>query len=219
MKKSVLRIATAMIAIALSSGAYSEVCDYRLSSLVGGGVTATVGATSLLAGKGMTAMGYYTLTHAVTGATMLGSTLAGSSGAGTIGIIAGTGTGAGAVGAALMSSIGIVIGVVVAGSLAGSEVYCYFQDERITDYDEVLLLMKGLAANADPASFEIREPNDEATQRASVLMTDAEGVTTQYWVGNLYINNGKLRNRDWFWNTVIGNVGLEVVPRGDQAEE
>lgn len=43
----------------------------------------------VLAGIGTTAksLGLYTITHAVTGATMLGSTLGGASGAGTIGIM------------------------------------------------------------------------------------------------------------------------------------
>ena len=55
------------------------------------------------AGVGMKAAGFYTLKHSVTGATMLASKLAGSSAAGTIGIIAGTGKGIGIVAAGLMS--------------------------------------------------------------------------------------------------------------------
>src|SRR5487761_2333224 len=73
--------------------AIAGVCDYRPSKIIGsvatGGVTSASGAAAA-AGIGMKAAGLYTITHATTGAAMLGSSAAGVSAAGTTGIIAGT---------------------------------------------------------------------------------------------------------------------------------
>jgi hypothetical protein len=202
--------------------ANAEVCDYRLSSLIGGSVAtagAVTAASTATVGATMNVLGYYTLTHAITGATMLGSTMVGSSAAGTVGIIGGTGAGIGAAGAAVMNPIGIAVGVVLAVAVGGSETYCFFQDERIAEYDEILFIMKGLDANADPNSFELREPSDPTIKKASILITDKEGVTTQYWVKNLYIVNGVLKYRDFGPNTTIGEVGLQVNNPSAQPEK
>lgn len=178
-------------------------------------MAATSGGAAL-SGTAMNMLGYYTLTHSVTGATMLGSTMAGSSAAGTIGIVAGTGTGGGAAGAALMNPAGIVVGVVIAAAVGGSEGYCYFQDDRITAYEDVLFVMKGLAANADPDYFALIEPHDKAKQKAVIQIIDEDGIPSQYKVEDLYIVNGVLKHRDWFLNTVIGNVGLQLVEKTNE---
>jgi len=74
----------------LTFPATAEICDHTPSKLIGAGWTGSVatgaGATAT-AGVGMKAAGFYTFTHAVTGATMLGSTAGGASAAGTVGIM------------------------------------------------------------------------------------------------------------------------------------
>ncbi len=210
MKRSLAIMVLAAQAIATQASA--EFCDYRLSSLLKGKSAASIGnATSEFASR---AFGYYTLTNNVTGATMLGSTAAGSSAAGTIAGVAGTGLGA--VGAALTNPVGIVVGAVVAVGVGGAEGYCYFQDERITDYSEILVTMRALAENADPSFFRLEEPTDPHLTTAAIFVRREDGVSDRYDVKDLYIVNGTLKHRTLGRNKTIGNVGLEIVTDGPE---
>jgi hypothetical protein len=107
---------------------FAGVCDYRPSALIGSAGTAAVaGASGAAAGAGAAgnAAGLYTLTHAVTGATMLGSTAGGASAAGTVGIMGGTaGTGAAVMGVVLKPFVWIPAAVVAAGTVV-YEGSCY----------------------------------------------------------------------------------------------
>lgn len=210
----------AMALLLLGTPVSADVCDWRLSKLLGTAktnVAALAGTATAATGLAGKALGFYTLTHSVTGATMLGSTMAGSSAAGTIGMIAGSGGGAGALGAALMSPTGIVVGAIVGVGVAGTEGYCYFfQDEKVTDYAEVLFIMEGLAQNADPYHFEIDKPNDGDLRTAAIFIRGDDGVRQMYRVKDLYIVNGALIHRKWGRNTHLGNVGLEVVNSPEQ---
>lgn len=123
-----LAIAAIVVLSTMSNLAAADICDYRPSNLVGG-TTATAtgvatGATAA-AGVGMKAAGIYTITHATSGAVMLGSTAAGASAAGTAGILAGTAGFLGTVGAVLMSPLVIVPAAVAAVGLGAYEGGCY----------------------------------------------------------------------------------------------
>ena len=105
MKKIVIALVFTIIFIQTAMGG---VCDYRPSKLIGEKTTGVVaGGTGVVAatGMGLKAAGIYTITNATTGATMLGSTTAGASAAGTTGIIAGTGGVLGSIGADINVSI------------------------------------------------------------------------------------------------------------------
>ncbi len=120
----------------MSNLAAADICDYRPSNLVGG-TTATAtgvatGATAA-AGVGMKAAGIYTITHATSGAVMLGSTAAGASAAGTAGILAGTAGFLGTVGAVLMSPLVIVPAAVAAVGLGAYEGGCYLAGVSIAE--------------------------------------------------------------------------------------
>ena len=96
----------ALFIAVISSGAIADVCDYRPCMLLGesGAMAAEVATTgAAVAGGGMNAAGFYTITHAASGSTMLASTLPGASAAGTVGIIGGTGGGASAVAGVAMN--------------------------------------------------------------------------------------------------------------------
>lgn len=111
-----------------STMASADVCDYRPSKLIssgGAGVAGTASAATATAGAGMKAAGFYTLTHAASGATMLASTAGGASAAGTVGIMGGTAGAVGTVAAFLMSPIVITGAVIAAGSIAVVEGGCY----------------------------------------------------------------------------------------------
>lgn len=112
----------------LAETAIAGVCDYRPSQLIGGVSTSAVAGgagAAAVTGIGLKAAGIYTLTHATTGAAMLGSTAAGASAAGTTGIIAGSAGFLGTAGAVLMSPFVIVPAVVTVAGIGAYEGSCY----------------------------------------------------------------------------------------------
>lgn len=112
----------------LAQPVFADVCDYRPSQLIGGTSTTVVagGAGATVAtGIGLKAAGIYTLTHATTGAAMLGSTAAGASAAGTTGIIAGSAGFLGTAGAVLLSPFVIIPAAVTAVGVGAYEGGCY----------------------------------------------------------------------------------------------
>lgn len=117
--------------------AMAGVCDYRPSQLIGGAATGAVGGTAGTAaatGIGLKAAGIYTLTHATTGAAMLGSTAAGASAAGTTGIIAGSAGFLGTAGAVLMSPFVIIPAAVTAVGVGAYEGGCYLYDKSFAQW-------------------------------------------------------------------------------------
>lgn len=188
--------------------AHADTCDYRPSRILGDTVsTAVVGgglAVSSTTGAA-SALGVYTLVNAGSGLTMLGSTLAGASGAGTIGIIAGTGGAIGTAGAIILNPFVWVPAAILGVGGGGFEAACAFLvDERITEYDEVLAVMQSFATHADPEYFRLVTNAIPAFISLSV----GEGTWTRYDIENLYIADGVLKHRDWGRNTVIGRVIL-----------
>ncbi|WP_375691641.1 hypothetical protein [Pseudooceanicola sp. LIPI14-2-Ac024] len=172
--------------------AHAGICDYRLSNLLGGAGTKAV-ELAKDGGGVLKEAGVLTLNNAVTGAGMLGSAFAGSSGAGVAGA------------AASAAPIGLAVGAAV----LGSEAICYFLDERITDYDQVMIIINLLAADADPQYFELVVPDTPIDMQEYILVKDPEkGTVDKYMVTDLYIVNGVLKNRDKGRNTVIGNIGF-----------
>lgn len=192
------------------STAFAEVCDYRPSQLIGGAATtATVagGATTAAAGTAANIAGYYTLVHATSGATMLASTAAGASAAGTVGIIGGTGAGIGAAAAVITAPATIIAAAVVAVGTGTLEGVCYFKDERITDYDEVVARLQFLE-KSNPNNVKLRYWNNP--EIAELLLATQDGEKT-YMIGSLYIVNGILMHRDWGRNTTIGKLAF-IIP-------
>ena len=194
--------------IAGASQVQADACDYRPSRILGDtGSTAVIGgglAVTSTTGAA-TALGVYTLVNAGSGLTMLGSTLAGASGAGTIGIIAGTGGAIGTAGAIILNPFVWVPAAIVGVGGGGFEAACAFLvDERITEYDQVLAVMQSFATHADPKYFRL------VTNAipAFISLSDGEGTWTRYDIENLYIADGVLKHRDWGRNTVIGRVVL-----------
>jgi hypothetical protein len=121
--------AFALVVASVVPNAQAAVCDHTPSKYVGAGLTgagaALAGATAA-AGTAAKAAGFYTLTHAVTGAAMLGSTAGGVSAAGTVGIMGGTAGAVGTTAAVLMSPFVIVPAAAVAVGVATYEGACYF---------------------------------------------------------------------------------------------
>ena len=186
----------------------AEACDYRPSALVGGGTASAVAVTGgavSSAGVALPAAGFYTLTHATTGLTMLASTGGGASAAGTVGIIGGTGGLIGSAAAFLSAPVTVVVGAVAAVGIGGYEAICYFQDERVTDFDAVYSAVAEVALYANPEMFRLDTP-PESKEAARIFIRNGEGEFDVYDVEDLYIVNGVLYNRDWFRNTQIGSL-------------
>ena len=174
------------------SSAEARVCDYRPSELLRSGVAGARDAAGAVADR---AAGAFTLTNAVTGASMLGST------ASTLGQIGGA-VGSTAAGAA--SASGAAVAAVGLGAMEG---LCYFRDERISNYGEVLQVMQAIAASADPAYFRV-DSGSPRQKSAVIVIGDGSGGATEYPVRKLYIVNGVLMHREWGLNTPLGDVGF-----------
>jgi hypothetical protein len=174
------------------SAAEARVCDYRPSELLRSGVTGARNAAGAVAER---AAGAFTLTNAATGASMLGSS------ASTIGEIGGA---VGSTAAGAVSASGAAVAAVGLGAMEG---LCYFRDERISDYGEVLQVMQAIAASADPTYFHV-DDGSPRQKSAVVVIGDGSGGAAEYPVRKLYIVNGVLMHRDWGLNTPLGDVGF-----------
>lgn len=208
----VLAIAVAHLAVA-PSYAKAGACDYRPSNLIGGlgaGATAATGGAIAAVGAGAKAAGFYTLTHAVTGATMLGSTAGGASAAGTVGIMGGTGGAIGGVAAVIMAPATIIAGAVIGAGVMAYEGACYFTVERVDDPKIIREIVENLAVNADPEFLRLGEVDGEEF----LLIADEHDKNLRavswikYKVKNLYIEEGILKHKDFGPNSQIGRVSL-----------
>lgn len=209
----------AVLSALLPMAAAAGVCDYRPSNLIGGGgagAAAVAAGGAAAAGTAAKAAGFYTLTHAVTGATMLGSAAGGASAAGTVGIMGGTAGFIGTAASIIMAPAVIIGGAIVGGGIAIYEGGCYFTIERVEDPKIILDVVTNLAANADDEALRLTKEGD----RDVLLIAnghDANGRATgwdRYFVEKLYIEEGMLRHKDWGPNSRIGVVSY-VKPKSE----
>ena len=200
--KNILRISTTLICVSLGLNANAKVCDYAPSNLAGQAAStigaALVGGTAV-AGVGLQAAGVYTLVHAGSSLTMVGLTAAGTSAAGTVGIVAGTGGAIGATVAVLLAPVTIVAAAVTAVGVGAFEGVCYFQVERVTDINAVHAILEDVASRDD--TIELKRFND-----GDALVLKNSTGDTNYLLKNLYIADGSLMHRDYGPNTNLGTV-------------
>ncbi|SDI38872.1 hypothetical protein [Alloyangia pacifica] len=215
----ILRPCTAAtVALLVSTTSLSAaICDYRPSRLVGdtvsGAAKAATGAVAQVTGAQQDG-GFYTLVNATSGLTLLGGKLAASGGA-----AASLLEGGGAAAAAAMANPMVWVPALILGAGgAGYEATCaYFVDERITDYDHVLMIMRDFEAHSDPRYFRL----EEDTLTPFIEIHDESGSRATYRVEDLYIVDGMLKLRSWGPNRKIGRVVFvpddapsEAVPEG-----
>ncbi|MCA0997734.1 hypothetical protein [Alloyangia pacifica] len=192
----------ATVALLVSTASLSAaICDYRPSRLVGDAVGDAARAATDAARQvtGRTGEGgFYTLVNATSGLTLLGGKLAASGGA------AGLLEGGGAAAAAAAANPAIWVPALILGAGgAGYEATCaYFVDERITDYDTVLMIMRDFGAHADPRFFRL----EEDTLTTFIEVQDESGTRAAYKIEDLYIVDGMLKHRNWGPNRKIGRV-------------
>lgn len=206
------------ISLSTAANASAGVCDLRLSQLVNSesaAATVTVAGAGATVGPATMALGgLYFIPHATSGALMLGSTLAGTSAAGTVGIIGGSGFAASVL-AVLTAPLTLLVAAGTAVTVGGLEAGCYFVDERITEEADVLAVLRQVALGANEEYFKLFDVDAEEAAKTGtvsrVRIPDSEGIFQFYEVSNLYIVNGELMHRDWFWNTSLGNIAAAVV--------
>ena len=200
--KFLVSLAIGTFGILTANAALADVCDYKPSALIGGAsamTAATATGTLTGAGIGMKAAGYYTLVHAGSGLTMLGSTAAGASAAGTVGILAGTGGVLGAVGGFIMAPITLIVGGATLAVGGAYEGVCYFYVERVTDPYHVRQIIENVAL-LDPMIEIVLSPDGDAMR----IKTD-EGFE-DYVLRNLYIADGDLMFRKRFLDKNLGPI-------------
>jgi len=203
-----------LMASLLGTSAIAEVCDYRPSNLIGSigtGAISTAGAGVAAAGVGAKAAGFYTLTNAVTGATMLGSTAGGVSGAGTVGIMGGTAGAIGTIGAIIMAPVTIATGIVIGAGTAIYEGACYFSIERVEDPAVIMKILEELDKQSDDDYFELQKNGLGTGAIYVATKVDEYGKVLErnrYSIDKLYIEGSMLKHKDWGPNSQIGRVGF-----------
>ena len=178
---------------------------------MGTGAIGTAGASVATAGVAAKAAGFYTLTHAVTGATMLGSTAGGASAAGTVGIMGGTAGLVGSAASVIMAPITIIAGAVIGAGVTAFEGICYFVVERVDDYDTILNILDNLSQNADEEYLKLKKVGEGWDVLLVAEEHGEDGKATswnKYDVKKLYIEEGILKHKDLGLNTVIGKVSM-----------
>lgn len=209
---------SATLSLVWITNSFAGICDYRLSQLASpataaatvgaGGTVATVGPTTMAVG------GLYFFPHATSGTVMLGSTLSGASGAGTVGIIGGSGFAASVLAFLTAPIILIAAGGAVV-TVGGLEAGCFFVDERITEKDEVHEIVRQVSLTANVDYFKFFDVSDEEAAETGtvsrVRIPNQDGEYKFYEMANLYIVNGELLHRDWFFDTSLGNISALLV--------
>lgn len=206
MKTLSTSIVGAILFTIVGSSANADACDYKPSKLIGEAATYAVGGATAAAtgvGAAMKGAGFYTLVHSSSGAVMLGSTAAGSSAAGTVGIVAGTSGAAGAVGSVLMAPVTLIVGGITLAAGGIYEGICYFGIEKVTDPYQVREIVEDIVIN-DPFLEIIKTPDGDVLK---FLQGEEQG---EYFIRNLYISDFALMHRDWFLNTNLGPVVYAV---------
>ncbi|MCB1388054.1 MAG: hypothetical protein KDK12_02705 [Rhodobacteraceae bacterium] len=204
-----MRLSLTLVLALTATAARADLCDYRLSQMVERrGSPAIEAARAANAAPGDQGPVLYLMVNPRTGQTSLGAT-----GAGTPddGFLTRTARLLGSAVAIVSSNSAIATaGGAVAG--AGLEAVCFFRDERITDYDEVLAVLRVVDESMPPDLFALIEPG-ESRRDAVVRLSRNDGYDmAEYAVDDLYIVNGQLRHRDWGLNDVVGDIAI-FLPR------
>lgn len=209
MRSAVLILST--IVSLLPVAAQAGLCDYRLSELVARRESPAVeAARAASAAPDDTTPMLYLMINPITGETSVGA----------------TGTGAPQPDASFLVRTARVLGSAVAlvgadspllsigGTVAGVglEAVCRMGDERITDYDEVLGIMRAVDTSMPPDLFAVIEPGEER-EDAFIRFSRNDGYSpSEYPVKDLYILNGRLYLRTWGVNEVLGDIAV-FIPR------
>ncbi len=198
-----MRLALTLCLILAAGAARADLCDYRLSELAERGASPAIEAARAAVPQDEGPV-LYLMVNPRTGQTSVGATGAGTPDDGILTRTA--------------RIFGSAIAVVSSGSPlaqagstalgAGLEAVCFFRDERITGYDEVLGVLRAVDATMPPDLFALIEPGVERRD-AFVRLNRNDGYDmVEYRVRDLYVVNGQLRHRDWGLDNVVGDIAV-----------
>ncbi|MEC9197052.1 MAG: hypothetical protein VX974_05520 [Pseudomonadota bacterium] len=198
----------ASLLLASAAPALADVCDYRPSALISGAGAAVKNVDA--ADLGAKAVSFYTLTHEVTGATMLGTSAAGASVAGGSGLLGGTSGALGAMAAIATAPATLIAAAVVGTGVAAYEGACYFTVERLKDPEAIRGILKNMEENADPEYLRLTQIDGK---EYLLIAKEHDGAGraidwTRYRVSKLYIEEGILMHSDLGRNSKIGRVQM-----------
>jgi len=199
----------AAAAFACAGAARAGVCDYKPSTLAVK-TASTIGksVTDGRAKAGLHAVGYYTLVHSGSGLSLLGTTDAGLTVAGTVSLISGAASAAGTIGAILMAPATMVVGGIAIIGVGAFEGSCYFQVDRITDPDKVREIIESVALEDETVSI-------VATRDGDAMALEDAGRIQTYLLRKLYIADGQLKHRDFGINTDLGPILFTSAASGE----
>ncbi|WP_370205220.1 hypothetical protein [Pararhodobacter marinus] len=209
MRTAILRLTLTLAATLAAGMARADICDYRLSQFLTRNASPAVNAASEAA-RTQTGTGdamLYILVDPRTGRAHVGATEPGDAGADDGGLLAST--------ARLLGSAVALVGrdspLLSVGSAAvslGAEAFCRFGDERITEYDDVLDILRTVDLTMPPDLFAVVEPGlEEHDAFIRLSRNDGFGLS-EYRVDQLYIVNGTLMHRQWGVNEVVGDIAI-----------
>ncbi|UMA67060.1 hypothetical protein LVO79_18770 (plasmid) [Roseivivax marinus] len=204
MKTSVLLAA----AFALATGpSFAAVCDYKPSILMSkaGSAVSNVPGSQTAAIAGRHVVGEYVMTP--TGIATLGSSAGG--------VLSGAGGVFATIGSVVMAPVTLIAGAVTFGAAGSYEGLCYFKVERVTDEDEVRKILTQVAGNDPSLSI---GPTEKGGDALFIAGPPDKGGATSYQLSKLYIADGRLKHRDRFLNTDLGEVTL-VMPEPEPSEQ
>ena len=107
-----------------------------------------------------------------------------------------------------MAPVTIIAGAVVAVGTGGWEGVCYLKDDRISDYDQVLSVLRKAADQVRSINFMVVNP-DSPEHQARLVVGNSSGEFESYDVEDIYIVNEEVYHRDWFLNTNLGPVPFD----------
>ena len=200
-----------IVTAATISGADASICDYRLSQMVQHRQSpADEAARAASATHADLGPMLYLMINPRTGETSVGAT-GGGQAAPDSGLLVRTARLFGAA-VAMVGADSPLLGISSTAVGVGLEAVCRLQDERITDYDAVLDVLRAVDANMPPDLFALIEPGQERHD-AFIRLSRNDGYDmSEYPVDDLYIVNGRLYLRNWGINGIVGDIAV-FMPR------
>ncbi len=198
-----LRPTALLLATLLAAPSGAAICDYRLGEMISARAPALAGAAAdqaLLAVLGGRGPDFFTLVDPGSGFAAFGGFVGPARSAAALATAEALGGG----NLALTNPVaGMAAGAAVLG-MVGLEGVCRFQDERITDYYEVLAVLSAVADTADRDAFQLQLGPPRKKGAVVEIWEPGSGVRRQYRVADLIFVNGELRLRRWGPNKSLG---------------
>ena len=206
MRRTLLLVPLLLIPALGPAPALAQLCDYRLSQVMARRGSSEAVEAARAAVEGVPDPVLFITLNPLTGRAQFGATRPGEGANDTL--LTRSARLLGAAASLLGADAVVAVGTAAVG--AGLEAVCYFRDERITDYHEVLEILRAVDATMPPDVFALIEPEDEP-RGAFIRVDRAVGAPNdEYRVRDLYIVNGQLLHRVRGRDEPVGDITIFV---------